>query len=913
MVKMKSVALEIILTAYLLGPIQGVPDPKGEGNATLSNHGSHYLFKLDSVGSDVGTGKRNSRCSPCGHDPDDRRDVTNYLDPEYRGNGADNLGYDWSPWAWGGPAFSNRVKNQGRQYDGWDRGRGGRQMPGHWIGRPEKERPDHFNCDRCRVVWERERGSRTNGFANRMGRWYDDREEVATVTSPPLTLRPETRIAYIPSPRGEMYWDGVSGGGTRWDGFSNGISWLGGIGKQVNDWKNRLSELTTKKPEDFKNGPPGTYHASWANEPRPPRPGDQAPNNGYASQWHYGVTNQNGWNGNNMKWTYGGKNWDKDGHRNGPPRGGFDEDGNPPPHGIVNPPPHGTGGPHPYGHGTGPSGGYAPGPGPYKGHGPAAQGPYGPVGPHPYGPGFYYMYGPNGRFPYGPYGPGTIQYGQGGSIYYDQGNYIYHFGQNGPPQPWHDQSRYPPDRPSNIQYPARPDQIPRPVNHKPGKLPGEDDSSDRIDNAGNWGRPTPTEHGYVKPSVAGKYPSTIYGETSDRRPSSQRPTPISSGTLRPSTGYPQGGGLYNTGGFPHSGDRYPPGGYNRPGGYPHPEYPSAHRRPGGYPGAGGSAHPGPGGGYPGSSASPGYPGHGGSPPYPGYGSSTGYPGSTGGSIYTGSTTSTYTGGSTFTGSSPSTGYTGGPIYTGPEERPGGGYPNHIPEEHRPSDSGGYGRPGIYKTTDRTDGYGTTPTNSFITAFITEIEPSKYPNLQVELGGNFPPTSSYPSSQKDPNIGEIHWYVNRFPGGDGDRNPGGGGPGGPGGGDGGGGPGGGGGGGGGDGFTFSGQVYGGNRYPNGRDRYRPAPQDRFPVPGTFNKVHGAGDDGNAWNYGQDDTKDGNYRRTGGSYPPYRGGPYYTSSYLASASTPAGVSQGPSEGKTQAVSGSDDVTQPTPEAT
>lgn len=329
---MRNLALEIILTACLLGPIQGL-SKKEEGNRTLSNHGSHYLFKLDSVGTDVEVGKRNSRCTPCGH-PDDRREVTNYLDPEYRGNGADNLGYDWSPWAWGGPAFKNRLNHQGRQYDGWDRGRGGRQMPGNWGGRPENTQPERFNCDRCKMIWERERGSRTNrigenGFGHRMGQWHDDRGgfrgEIATVTSPPIALRPESRIAYVPSPGGEMYWDGVSGGGTRWDGFSNGISWLGGGSRPYDDWRNdprnRGYGQGPKRPEDYRNNAPGVYHRPWGNEPNKYFPekgyGNRGPNmdhgmryNGYASQWHYGITNQNGWNGNNMKWSYGGKNWD---------------------------------------------------------------------------------------------------------------------------------------------------------------------------------------------------------------------------------------------------------------------------------------------------------------------------------------------------------------------------------------------------------------------------------------------------------------------------------------------------------------------------------------------------------------------------------------------------------------------------
>lgn len=535
--------------------------------------------------------------------------------------------------------------------------------------------------------------------------------------------------------------------------------------------------------------------------------------------------------------------------------------------------------------------------------------PHGIGGSNPYGP------GADSSVPYGhgssstthgqggssiPYGQGSIQYGQGGSIYYDQGNYIFHYGQGGLPHHGYHPSKYPQDGKLPSYPVGRPDQIPHPGAQRPSVKPWDYNSNDRYDNTGysniNWIRPGPTEPGYPKPSSHGKYPFGGYDDKNDRKPWPQRPATGSYTPVRPNPGFPHGGSGYITGSVSHGGDRYSAGMSSQPSGYPgHGEYPGTHHKPTGFSGGGGSGYNGPssGSGYPGSGGSIEYPSHGESSGYPGHGGDSGYPGSSGGSGHPGPS-----GGPAYPSSGGSAGYPRGSGYPRPpEHKPGGagGYPNHRPGGYRPGESGGYGRPeGGHKIPDRPGGYGSgpTPPKGYYMGFITEIDPNKYPNnVNIGLGGNrYPSGGIYPVRDKDPSYGEGQWYGNRYPGTDGDRYPIGG-----------------------EGYSFGGSNHGGNRYPDDRDRYQPGSSDQFPSGGIFDKGPSVGDEGNAWNYGPEAHKDGIYRRTGGSYPPYRGGPYYTSSYLASASTPAGVSQSPSEGKTQSVTTSDTVTKPTPEST
>jgi len=68
------------------------------------------------------------------------------------------------------------------------------------------------------------------------------------------------------------------------------------------------------------------------------------------------------------------------------------------------------------------------------------------------------------------------------------------------------------------------------------------------------------------------------------------------------------------------------------------------------------------------------------------------------------------------------------------------------------------------------------------------------------------------------------------------------------------------------------------------------QSRYPLNNERDRRPQSNSNSNL-NYGEDDDKDGvrQTKRAGGSYPSYRGGQYYTSSYLATASTPGPDSQ------------------------
>lgn len=301
-------------------------------NTALTRYGSHYLFNFVRPGRST---DRNTRCTPCRDD--DRRggggggggDVSNYVDPDYRGNGADNLGYDWSPQAWGGLAFPQKTKGQDRPNDTWNRGRDGRQMHGDW-GRDQRN--DRFGCERCGPDrdrdWGADRGSRAPDRDRPPPDYDRDRgersrhpSEETTVTSTPLVFRDDNRIAYVPSQGGEMYWDGKSGGGTRWDGFSNGVSWLQGRSRPWDrkDWneekRNPNYVPSTQRPGGDRNYQPDGFRpwddttkgaSGWDNNGKGYYFANGSPNpdkdKGYASSWNYGNT----WNGNDMKWNYGG-------------------------------------------------------------------------------------------------------------------------------------------------------------------------------------------------------------------------------------------------------------------------------------------------------------------------------------------------------------------------------------------------------------------------------------------------------------------------------------------------------------------------------------------------------------------------------------------------------------------------------
>lgn len=336
------------------------------------------LRKLASLHSSKNFGNRTARCTPCGDDSSLRKPVSNNLDPAYRGNGADNLGYDWSPKAWGGLAYPQKSKNY---MPDTMRGRGAKQMPMNWNQVPQNIR---IVCDTCRAYWE---GTLGGGIANGPGGVYTDGTDVGgrgviggrtidvqgggtisnnhghqftthnqqffhggrswsrgrsmkpqdfetrvTSSAVGVLVKPGSRIAYIPSRSGDMLWDGVSGGGTRWDGFSNGISWVGNDSPR---WDRKLDpDYRGGKSDDFPSSPQRFEHDYPANnrpwdEPRRPLAyegrgrgyyfSDGAPNSndpqwrnmGYASNWHYGSTTQNGWNSSGMKWNYGTKQWDE--------------------------------------------------------------------------------------------------------------------------------------------------------------------------------------------------------------------------------------------------------------------------------------------------------------------------------------------------------------------------------------------------------------------------------------------------------------------------------------------------------------------------------------------------------------------------------------------------------------------------
>lgn len=326
---------------------------------------SEPLLKLTSHNLFNKPGNRSVRCSPCEQGgPGIRADrgrqlgpergrqlIPDHLNPEYRGNGADNLGYDWSPKAWGGLAYPHKS----RALMNMMRGREGRQMMREWNQGSGNVR---VICDTCRTYYDGSPGS--GEYDNSLGRqfpgsgqgptgpqggpgfgsgqpgpWnprdrfgpqdYEARVRSATVG---VLIKPGSRIAYIPSVSGDMIWDGVSGGGTRWDGFSNGISWVGNTSP---GWDGDPASRE-EKSGSYPSGP-GRYNqnhipyrpwegqkgvSGWDSRGRgyyfangfPTQTDSNWRDRGYASNWQYGATNQNGWNGSSMKWNYGSKNWD---------------------------------------------------------------------------------------------------------------------------------------------------------------------------------------------------------------------------------------------------------------------------------------------------------------------------------------------------------------------------------------------------------------------------------------------------------------------------------------------------------------------------------------------------------------------------------------------------------------------------
>lgn len=323
--------------------------PKSDPNVTLKKNNGQQK----STGNN--SRNRNTRCTPCEQSlgvPAGRSSNS-----EYRGNGADNLGYDWSPKAWGGPAHPQKLKSS----VGDGRGRDGRQMS-NWNNQDGGN--IRIICDTCRAFWNRlsgnggSEGSRGREFPSpggqNIGRQSNQQYPTGRSEQPeywsrgPITspndyetrvssgavgvlVKPGSRIAYVPSYGGDMFWDGISGGGTRWDGFSNGISW---VFNGDSDYDRSEPDSREEKHGGFLPGsqsPDGGYfnpnHRPW-NEDKGPSNWDGSggrtyyfvdgyPNQinsnwrdrGYASNWQYGSTNQNGWNGSNMKWSYS-KNWD---------------------------------------------------------------------------------------------------------------------------------------------------------------------------------------------------------------------------------------------------------------------------------------------------------------------------------------------------------------------------------------------------------------------------------------------------------------------------------------------------------------------------------------------------------------------------------------------------------------------------
>lgn len=391
------------------------------------------------------------------------------------------------------------------------------------------------------------------------------------------------------------------------------------------------------------------------------------------------------------------------------------------------------------------------------------------------------------------------------------------------------------------------------------------------------------------------------------------------------------GGSYLDGGsrpgsYPSSslGGSYPDGG-NRPGSYPSSSsggsYSNGGNRPGSYPSSStGGSYPNGGnrpGNYPSSSSGGSYLGEGTRPTnYPsssggnydeGRRPTYGYPGSGGrpGGVYI-----THGSGS---GGYPSDGSSSGG-YSYESSRPGysyhsenfgnyGGYPDRYPGKFPDTNrvdvySGSGGRP-LYPSTGYSNypSYGSggkNPPKGYYTGIITEIGPDQGPyggSQPNHFGGSYPgDKNAYPGVYKDhyPYGGD---NLNKYPsdkhrfgedryssGGDNDNYPGGR-----------------------DRFYYYGQDMNKDQYPSGY------PSSGSSGGGGFvgsDQNQGSSQDKNAWNYG--DQKDGIYHRSGGSYPPYRGGQYYTSSYLASLTS---TTQQGSESKTQSVTKTDEVTQPT----
>lgn len=142
---------------------------------------------------------RPARCVPCDAQRNSDLKTANSNALEYRGNGADNLGYDWSPKAWGGPAFPTKSTDKVHQPDQDWGSRGGRRMPGSWDdkcrecmnGRPEPGRDWDRYTER---PGEDGRDGRPDGWrpsTDRPKSWRGSEPplEVATVTSSVLGVR----------------------------------------------------------------------------------------------------------------------------------------------------------------------------------------------------------------------------------------------------------------------------------------------------------------------------------------------------------------------------------------------------------------------------------------------------------------------------------------------------------------------------------------------------------------------------------------------------------------------------------------------------------------------------------------------------------------------------------------------------
>lgn len=199
-----------------------------------------------------------SNCIPC----EERRGGSNSNTLDFRGNGADNLGYDWSPKAWGGPAFPKGERNQPNSDWG---GRDGRRMP--WDDK----------CRDCSPGWPGS-GMRWDRFTerpdDRSPGWSSSTEQptdVSTVTSSVLGIRLQD------DKRLSVPWGGRS---MRWDGFRNGMPW------------DRPQE-PDRMDRRFDNQPWGGSKKGW----------DQGD---YASDWSYGSRDPAGsgtrWNGQ-RPWT----------------------------------------------------------------------------------------------------------------------------------------------------------------------------------------------------------------------------------------------------------------------------------------------------------------------------------------------------------------------------------------------------------------------------------------------------------------------------------------------------------------------------------------------------------------------------------------------------------------------------------